>query len=96
MIKDKVKDNHAYLYCSECGAEHKIMVFEIGNKYPFPVINYDKTREGMESFIAKHVLCKKIKIQTKLEFKCKGFQQDHEDSCGEPIGTCRQCNYSNK
>ena len=66
MIRDFVRDNHAWLRCTECSAEHFMLHYEFTEKYPFPTINMDKTIEGIQAFRAKHALCKPIAKQLRI------------------------------
>jgi len=54
MIKDFVRNGHAYLRCTECGAEHLIIS-------PTRV----KQFENFAAFVTKHVLCKRVEKQLK-------------------------------
>lgn len=58
MITDYVKDDHAYLGCTVCGAETTILKWDMREGYPFPTINNEKSIEQCNAFRTKHALCK--------------------------------------
>jgi hypothetical protein len=67
MITDFVRGEQAYLRCTECGAESIILKYELSDKYNFPIINNEKTIEGVHAFKTKHALCRNPNTQLKLE-----------------------------
>lgn len=66
MIKDFVRDNHARLTCTECGAETVILKYSFDHRYGFHRINTEATKNNIDVFYAKHALCKNTGKQTDL------------------------------
>jgi hypothetical protein len=59
MIEDFVRENVAYLRCTECGKETTILKMHFVPEYTFPVIDHKATMNELEAFSIKHALCKK-------------------------------------
>lgn len=59
MITNFVRDNVAYIKCTECGAESPILKYVFSHVYDFPVISNEKTVEDFHAFSTLHRLCKK-------------------------------------
>ncbi len=65
MIKDFVRDGHAYLRCDQCGAETPIIKLFAG----IGTYNIDRTLciSHLEVFHNQHILCKHLGIQLEIE-----------------------------
>lgn len=59
MVEDFVRENVAYLRCTECGKETKILQMRVSKVFNFPVIDQDATNTNIEVFSTIHGLCKK-------------------------------------
>ncbi len=78
MIKDRVKNNHAQLYCTECNAECEIIQYGYDERYKSAMIDYPKSGDMISLFIAKHTLCKLESVQLELVEKAEATESQSE------------------
>lgn len=65
-IEDFVRDGHAWFRCSKCGSETTILKWDFDHVLGYPVINNEKTKSSIESFVTTHTLCKSATIQSEI------------------------------